>query len=268
MQAVLSTAERALVASMRSLGRDLLEWRRDDAARSVLSPRDLKLQADRWAHERLSDTLREQWPDVPIVSEEDAHHAEARPGRYWLIDPIDGTASWLHGFPGFVTQAALIEDAIPVAGFVFAPALDRFYTGMSGRGAWLDDVRLTPPLRRARLATVDNTPAPHGIVARLMQHLPIADYVESGSLGLKCCLVASGVADVFVKDVRVRDWDLAPAAAIFREIGACLMTPDGAGYRFEGPWEKTEGFIAARDGDLAGRVAEAIKELTRSGGHR
>ncbi len=265
MHAVLTVAERALVASMRALGRDLLDWRRDDAARSVLSQRDLKLQADRWAHEKLSAALAEQWPSVPIVSEEDAQHSEARPARYWLIDPIDGTASWLHGFAGFVTQAALIEDAMPVAGFVFAPALDRFYAGMHGRGAWLDESRMQPSSPRDELVTVDNTPEPHGIVAQLMQQLPISGYLESGSLGLKCCLVASGVADVFVKDVRVRDWDLAPAAAIFREIGASLITSDGADYRFDGAWEKTEGFIAARDAALAARVATTLKNLTEAG---
>jgi 3'-phosphoadenosine 5'-phosphosulfate (PAPS) 3'-phosphatase len=68
--------------------------------------------------------------------------------------------------------------------------------------------------------------------------------VESGSIGLKICLVAQGVADLFVKDVVVRDWDVAPPALILHEAGGCLRRFDGQEFRFEGDFEKT-GVIAA-----------------------
>ena len=72
-------------------------------------------------------------------------------------------------------------------------------------------------------------------------------YLESGSIGLKCALVADGSADIFVKDVVVRDWDVAPAAVILKEVGGRLLLPDGKPFVFDGPFDKPLGVIAARD---------------------
>ena len=254
-----------LVQAMRGLGTDLMAWRSDAGARTVLSQRDFKLEADKRAHQRLAEVISRNWPDTPIISEEDATHVEKRPPRYWLIDPIDGTASWYGGFPGFVTQAALIENSVPVAGFVFQPAADRFFAAIKGRGASLNGARLAPLSPRDGLIMTDNTPEPHGIVAPLMSALQATGYVESGSLGLKCCLVAAGDADLFVKAVVVRDWDLAPAAAIFTEIAATLVLPDGSTYRFDGAWEKPDGFIAARNSQIANRAVTALHDIVSKG---
>lgn len=258
---ILLENERALIRAMRKLGEQLIAWRRDDRARTILSRKDLKLQADKWAHECLTEAISALWPGVSIISEEDASHEARRPETYWLIDPIDGTASWLDGFSGFVTQAALIEADVPVAGYVFAPALDRFYLGLHGRGAWVNDDRLEVQQPREDVVLVDNTPTPHGIVVPMMQRLMATGYVESGSLGLKCCLVGDGTADLFVKDVVVRDWDMAPAAAILAEIGAVLVTADNRPYRFCGGWEKRDGIIAARSTELAASASEAYRAI-------
>ena len=247
-----------LERAMRELGRDLLAWRDDEGAREVHSPAELKTEADRRAHARLVEAIARDFPDVTVISEEDGSHEADRPERYWLIDPIDGTASWLGGFDGFVTQAALIEGEEAVAGLVFAPALDHFYKAAKGEGAWLDGVAMARMTPRDGLVITDNTPEPHGTAAALMGALEASNYCESGSLGLKCCLVADGTADLCAKTVLIRDWDLAPAAAIFAELGTVLANADGTPYRLAGAWEKPGGFIAARDADLARRTAAAV----------
>ncbi|MCM8564551.1 inositol monophosphatase family protein [Thauera linaloolentis] len=261
----LTDGEKELVDSMTRLGHDLIAWRNDPSARHSISSHGLKLQADRWAHERLVDKLTQIWPHIPVISEEDASHCAHRPQQYWLIDPIDGTASWLHGFDGFVTQVALMEDGQPVAGFVNAPMRANFYIGLAGRGAFLNGIRIPARMENElhNPVIVDNTPEPHGIVEELMRRIPL-QYRESGSLGLKCCMISNREADLFVKDVLVRDWDLAPAFVILNEIGGVLLQRDGSPYLFEGSWEKTQGFIAAATPSLSRRIIDALSSFSNS----
>ncbi|MEL7465966.1 MAG: inositol monophosphatase family protein [Pseudomonadota bacterium] len=252
---------KVLQADMAKIGADLLAWRKDPAALHVHEPKALKTEADRRAHEALAAAIARAYPGDPIISEEDAAHSLERPDRYWLIDPIDGTASWLHGFDGFVTQAALIERETPVIGLVCAPALDLFYAGAEGEGAFLNGERLPPLAVRDGLIAIDNTPEPHGFTAALSAHMPLTGYVESGSLGLKCCRVADGAADIFAKNVVIRDWDLAPAAVLLSELGGRLTGLDGAPFPFSGSWEKPDGFVAARTGAALETCLAAIAAL-------
>lgn len=252
----------AVIATFGELGERLQAWRDDAAMRRRLSDRELKLVADRQAHEFLNRRLAELDPSIPVVSEEDASHPEARPDRYWLIDPIDGTASWLGGYDGYVTQGALIEGTDPTVGVVVAPELGLTYFGHRARGAFLNGVEMTKRPTGAgdlKPIMIDNTPEPHGVTEFLTRSLGLSGYVESGSLGLKACRVADGTADLFVKDVVVRDWDMAPAAVILGEVGACLTLADGTAFPFRGAFEKPSGVIVARDDRLVVRTVAALQ---------
>ena len=111
------------------------------------------------------------------------------------------------------------------------------------------------------LVFVDNTKRPHGITNRLMEVMGSNSYYESGSIGLKSVLVADGTVDLFIKDIIVRDWDLAPAYVILREVGGCLALHNGSDYVFSGPIEKKDGFIVARDSKLLDKVIHSIKNI-------
>jgi 3'(2'), 5'-bisphosphate nucleotidase len=250
-----------VVTGLRAVGRDILAWRDDAQAKTLHSRKDFKTEADRRAHAALVAILKAAFPADPVISEEDATHDSARPSRYWIIDPIDGTASWYEGYSGFVTQVALIEDARPVFGAVYAPALDRLWLALAGAGARTAAGAMEPLRPRDGLVIVDNTPQPHGIAAELMREMAATGYRESGSLGLKVCLVADGTADLFVKDVVVRDWDMAPAAVILAELGGWMSMPDGSAFRFDGSLEKSAGVIAARTPELGGRAVAVIRRL-------
>ena len=106
------------------------------------------------------------------------------------------------------------------------------------------------------ITVVDNTNKPHGVSKLLFNQLGAKNYIESGSLGLKCCFVAEGVADVFVKDVAVRDWDIAPAYLILQESGGEICLPSCSNYIFDGPMEKPEGVIVASNKHLLNQVCE------------
>lgn len=252
-----------LTRLLEALGRDLLAWRKAGATAGHWEGAQFKAEGDLRAHRFLVDGLSANWPGLPVVSEEDEAFAESRPERYWLIDPIDGTASWVGGFPGFVTQAALMEADEPVLAAIVAPALGFTYTAARGHGAWLNGAPLVVGGRGDSLRLIDNYPAPRGVAAAAMTGLGCTGYVECGSLALKMCRVIDGAADLFIKDVIVRDWDMAAPALVVAEAGGCFLRLNGDPWRFTGPMQKAGGIVVAADAALAQRAAAWHAE----GGH-
>lgn len=172
-----------------------------------------------------------------------------RPERYWLIDPIDGTASLSGGFSGFVSQIALIEAEKPIIAAVYAPALNLFYYAEKGLGATLNGEKLILTQQPTRKLLIDNYPSPQGIAKQVYEELNCTGYVESGSLGLKISRIADGTADLFVKDVTVKDWDIAPADLILSEAGGSLCQWNGHPFIYRGSYSK-EGIIASNHSQL------------------
>lgn len=254
-------------ALMVDVGRQIVAWRSHDTYRCLHHIAHFKTEADLRAHDLIFDGLMRMFPNVVIVSEESSEHDSTRPDAYWLIDPIDGTASWFDGFDGFVTQAAYIEHGVPQYGIVHAPVTRKTWTAVLNGGAHLNDKLLPMLVSNERLIMTDNTCTPHGVSQDIMALLPTTGYFESGSLGLKSVLVADGTVDLFVKDVCVRDWDIAPAAAILHEVGGQLSLAEGSPYLFKGAFEKTNGFIVARDAVLMSRALNAFALSKNSGGH-
>ena len=84
-------------------------------------------------------------------------------------------------------------------------------------------------------------------------------YIESGSISLKICRIADGTADVFFKDVLLRDWDIAPAALILTEAGGNFTGICGKPFPFVGEWVKP-GVVAARSEVLSERVSSWLRE--------
>lgn len=244
-----------LTEILREVGTALMDLRAAGPIRGDwVDASQLKTDADLMAHRMICNALGELAPGVPVISEEDvAGQTIARPDRYWLIDPIDGTASFAGGFDGFVTQAALMHGKEPVQAVVVAPALDLVYQAERSAGASLDGIRLN--LAEAapnRTILIDNYPEPRGTAAAAHAEMGMTGYVESGSIALKICRVADGTADLFFKDVILRDWDVAPGQLILAEAGGHLTGIDGAPFVFAGDWVKP-GLIAATNRDLMDR---------------
>lgn len=242
-----------LEAELVKIGNSIASWRSDEDARAVLEPTQFKTGADRKAHDLICKSIGDFFPGDIILSEEDSEFNNQRPDKYWLIDPIDGTASWYDGFDGFVTQIAFIENSQPVYGAVYAPVLKKLWTAHKGNGAFLNDVKLSssPVTSSEKLVLVDNYPQPQRISKTICDNVKDIKYIESGSLGLKSCLVADGTADLFVKDVVIRDWDIAPIAIIIGEVGGVICNLSGNEIRFEGSFDNNEGLIVARDWSAA-----------------
>lgn len=250
----------ALVEILRDVGQRLLEWRDQGGTRGTWEGTQFKAEADARAHEMLTEALSRLDPAIPVISEEgDPNGAVSRPDPYFLIDPIDGTASYAGGFPGFVTQVALMLGARPVMGAVHAPVSGKTWSAEVGKGAFLDGRRLRVVSPAGRLLLVDNYPSPRGISETLFKTLPATGYIESGSIALKLCLVADGTADLFVKDVILRDWDVAPADLILNEAGGWFSDGRGERFHYTGSFEKV-GVIAAADVAIAKRALAVLDQ--------
>ena len=137
------------------------------------------------------------------------------------------------------------------------------WIGIKNHGAEMNGSRLSKLSYSKRITFIDNTKTPHGITRKLMNSLNTNLYIESGSIGLKSVLVADGSADLFIKNVTVRDWDLAPAYVILSEVGGDLSLINGEKYNFTASMDKDEGFIVSRDLKLKKEILNAIESFKR-----
>lgn len=236
------------------IGDAIASWRTEESVREVLEPKEFKTVADKKAHDLICKLIQETFGDVVILSEEEDINEGERPEKYWLIDPIDGTASWYDGFDGFVTQAAYIESDVSLYGVVYAPAMNKIWTAVKGQGAFLNGERLSVFKESTRLNLIDNYPEPRRIAKTISEKLPVDKYIECGSLGLKSCMVAAGIADLFVKDVVIRDWDIAPVLRIIEELNGVVTDLKGNKIELKGSFVKEDGLIVTRSEQLVFNV--------------
>jgi 3'(2'), 5'-bisphosphate nucleotidase/myo-inositol-1(or 4)-monophosphatase len=142
---------------------------------------------------------------------------------------------------------------------IFAPDLDLLYTAEKGQGSFCNGKQLTVNVSNSdRILLIDNYPKPKGLALDVLNGLPCTGYIESGSIALKICRVADGTADLFVKDVPVRDWDIAAPMLILNEAAGIIKTYLGEDYKFSGSFEKI-GLIAGRSESLQNKCLTFLK---------
>lgn len=251
--------ERSAAAQVESIlrrcGSMLLDLYRSGDTRGEWEGAQFKADADIRAHECLVEELRLAFPGIPVVSEEDESSVAARYDAYFIIDPIDGTASFAHGFPGWVTQAAYVEKQRPTMAGIFAPVTDEYFSAVRGHGAHRNGLPLRIFEDRGGLRSIiDNYPEPRGFAREAMASLKIPGYVESGSIALKICRIADETADLFVKDMSPRDWDVAAPMLVLAEAGGLLTDVNGRVLSLGVGERRHQGLIAARDAEVLDAV--------------
>ncbi len=241
-------------------GNTLLSLNESEKAKGEWQADQFKAMADNTAHEFLIKALKKEF-DLPIISEEDPSLFGLKENDYIIIDPIDGTASFSHGYKGWVTQAAVIVNQKPIVSVIFAPALNELYWAEKGQGAFLNDLRLR--IYDAQTSTIDsiidNYPEARGITKEVVDHFQIKNYVESGSIGLKICKIASGKSDLFFKAMKPKDWDLAAPELILEEAGGYLTDANGKKFVYGSQRREHEGLIASRSQDITNKVSDWYK---------
>jgi len=192
-------------------------------------------EADRAAEAIILKALAELAPGITVISEENAtSHSLKAPNQFFLVDPLDGTKEFLKqdGKGSFTVNIALVENGTPVLGVVYAPALNRLFTGSINLGAKEDDnqisIRALPSEGAIAVASVSHRD--EATNQWLSDHL-ISNTVSIGS-SLKFCLVATGEADVYPRFGPTMEWDTAAGDAVLRAAGGRVENPDGTAFTY------------------------------------
>ena len=187
-------------------------------------------EVDRAAEVAIRDVLGRETPDLAIVGEELGGDAAS---EYWLVDPIDGTVNFIHGFPAVGVSVALIAGGRPIAGAVHAPYLDTTWTAAREQGAEQDGSPLRVSVRGPDAAIV-GTGFPFRSRDRLPEYLAMMvpalerfeDLRRTGSPTLDLAWVASGVFDGFF-ELGLAPWDVAAGALLIEEAGGIVTDWSG-----------------------------------------
>lgn len=206
----------------------------DVRAKSDSSP---VTDADEAADALISAGLAEAFPDILVVTEEQAASHTHSAARFFIVDPLDGTREFVQRRGDFTVNIALIEDGVPVRGLVYAPARGRmFYTADDGRaveeqGPFDPD---TPGPRRMISVSVPDNDALMVVASKSHRDKATDDYIAryavrdmtSAGSSLKFCLVASGEADLYPRLGRTMEWDTAAGDAVLRGAGGKVVRFD------------------------------------------
>ena len=208
-------------------------------------------EADQAAEAVILAALVRLVPDILVISEENAaSHALAAPPRFLLVDPLDGTKEFLKrdGQGAFTVNIGLIEQGVPVAGVVYAPALDRLFVGVVGVGAQEEcagavrsiAVRRVPSNGPVAVASVSHRDA---LTNAWLAKRGIERTVSVGS-SLKFCLLAAGEADVYPRFGPTMEWDTAAGDAVLRAAGGAVTRPDGEVFGYGKADYRNAAFVA------------------------
>lgn len=195
-------------------------------------------EADEAADALIFAGLRQEFPDLAIVTEEQAStHEGVAADSFIIVDPLDGTKEFVNRRGEFTVNIAYVEGGVPLRGIVYAPAIGRlFYTTADGRS-----VEETGPFGTDAGALtsigVNATPDNRGLmVVASKSHRDQAtdDYIgrynvrdmTSAGSSLKFCLVATGEADIYPRLGRTMEWDTAAGDAVLRGAGGAMVRFD------------------------------------------
>lgn len=230
LDAAIEAARRAGSIIIRNLG--LLA--RGDIIRKQAA--DFVTRVDTEAEKAIIDTIRERFPDhaFSFLAEESAQSGDFQPAEnnekagLWIIDPLDGTTNYIHGYPCFSVSIALQAGGEIVAGAVLDPVRDELFTAEKGRGAHLNGKRLSVsafPLPDAVIATgfpFRNRELTRDYL-RVFENIfsRVSDLRRAGSAALDLASVASGRCDGYF-EARLKPWDIAAGSLLVREAGGIV----------------------------------------------
>ena len=198
-------------------------------------------EADERAEAVILAGLAALTPGIPVVAEE-AVAGGVKPdvsgGRFWLVDPLDGTREFISGNGEFTVNIALIEHGLPVLGVVFAPALGgaggRLFAGATGQGAWVEDgqgqraIRCRAPPAEGLTVLASRSHSNATALQAFLSGRRVARLTNAGS-SIKLCLLAEGKADLYPRHGRTMEWDIAAGHAVLVAAGGNVLTLDGHG---------------------------------------
>ncbi|MCH2164913.1 MAG: 3'(2'),5'-bisphosphate nucleotidase CysQ [Marinovum sp.] len=234
-----AAVDEAAHVALRFTGSKAKRWDKADGAGPVT-------EADLAVNDRLSDTLRAARPDYGWLSEEstdDASRLSAH--RVFVIDPIDGTRSFIEGSGTWAISVAIVEAGNPIAGVVALPARDMVFAASLGLGATLNSDPIHPTTTSSVSGADMLIPGPAMDAEFWPGGLPRVSRHHRPSLAYRLCLVASGRFDAMVTLRDTWEWDIAAGALIASEAGCRVTDRNGGSLVFNSERTKTDGVLIA-----------------------
>jgi len=188
---------------------------------------DFVSEVDREAEQSIIRTLREAYPDHSILAEESG--ASGQSDYQWIIDPLDGTTNFLHGFPQYAVAIALMHKGTITHSVVYDPGRNELFTASRGRGAFMNDQRMRVSKRVSLKSALVGTGFPFRQVEHLDAYIGIlrdimknsAGIRRAGSAALDLAYVAAGRLDGFW-EFGLSPWDMAAGALLITEAGGLV----------------------------------------------
>lgn len=206
-------------------------------------------QADIAANEYITEALSKLAPDIPVIAEEDEVLGSSLHKSFFLVDPLDGTRSFVRGEPEFTVNIGLIENNVPVLGVIYCPPQDILYFGLVGENAYKQTGDNAPEIIKTRavpdegLTVVRSRSHPSQKTNDYLQTLQVKELI-SGSSSVKFCMVAEGSADIYPRFGRTMEWDTAAGHAILNAAGGRVETADGKQFLYGKNGFENPAFIA------------------------
>ena len=194
-------------------------------------------EADEAADRLISAGLRAAFPEVPLVTEEQAATHDISAATFLIVDPLDGTKEFVQRRGDFTVNIAYVEDGVPVRGVVYAPAKGRLFLndaeGASHEETGPFDAATIGPLVRIEVARPDEA-ALRVVASKSHRDQATDDYIsgyavadmKSAGSSLKFCLVATGEADLYPRLGRTMEWDTAAGHAVLSGAGGHVVRFD------------------------------------------
>lgn len=221
---------------------------------------DLVTDVDRASEALIVAAIAERFPDHSVLAEEGGgaeHGSEYR----WVIDPLDGTNNYAHGFPFFSVSIGLLRGEDPFIGVVYDPLRDELFSAQRGAGAHCNGRPLRVSQTPALAAALVSTGFPYTYGAGGRNNLQEFDRIQArtqgvrraGSAALDLSYVAAGRLDAHW-ELRLNPWDTAAGALLVLEAGGRLSDSRG------GPWTPWTADLVASNGRIHDELVDALGE--------
>ena len=218
----------AAVIRSRAAEAPAIEWR-------LKSPADFVSDVDTAAEETIREVIRRDAPGAVVIAEEGSPDVPPGDAPTFVVDPLDGTTNFLHGYPSYAVSVAVLAARAPIAGVVVNVTTHEVFTAIAGGGAFCDGA----PMRvsgvadpaRALVGTGFPFKHPHLLDAYQRQFAAVmrgtSGIRRAGSAALDLTDVARGRFDAFWELV-LMPWDFAAGTLLVREAGGMVTTLDGS----------------------------------------
>ena len=194
------------------------------------SPNDFVTEVDQAAEQAIIETLLTAYPGHGILAEESGRAHGAKDSEYlWIIDPLDGTTNFIHGFPVYAVSIGLAHKGQVQQAVVYDPSRNDLFYASKGRGAFLNDKRLRVSRRNRMADALIGTGFPFRRGDNLKRYVEMFETIMSqcaglrrpGAAALDLCYVAAGYYDGFF-ETGLSPWDIAAGSLMITEAGGLV----------------------------------------------